>query len=238
MADVHKANVELNNVRHKIAVAVPEAERKSIDVRSIFESNSSGDDMHTAKKGHRKTTSRDLALESDLFQKTPPRGEKFRNRNESTDTPISATGNILEASETSIIPLRKPKKSHEKWNLVESIVKEGNMDRHTSTDHLVAERRLTDGVWHCPSFSKAKYEWGRLFTNMGARAKLQMADLIESYASDSTYAIITFTSRQAAVAARNCLADGRGMERWIAIKEIPIPPLADASTCDPVRVEV
>ena len=37
-------------------------------------------------------------------------------------------------------------------------------------------------------------------------------------------------SRQAAVAARQCLADGRGMEYWNEYEDIAVPPLADAPT--------
>jgi len=44
----------------------------------------------------------------------------------------------------------------------------------------------------------------------------------------STYVIVTFTNRQAAVAARQCLADGRGGKHWNELKDIPTPPLADA----------
>ena len=35
-------------------------------------------------------------------------------------------------------------------------------------------------------------------------------------------------SRQAAVAARQCVADGRGIKHWNEYREIPTPPLADA----------
>jgi hypothetical protein len=47
-----------------------------------------------------------------------------------------------------------------------------------------------------------------------------------------TYAVVTFTSRQAAVAARQCLVDGSGVDNWVEIKELPVPPLADAPPCD------
>jgi hypothetical protein len=43
-----------------------------------------------------------------------------------------------------------------------------------------------------------------------------------------SYAVITFSSRQAAIAARQCLADGGAANSWQQIDEIPIPPLADA----------
>ena len=43
-----------------------------------------------------------------------------------------------------------------------------------------------------------------------------------------SYAVITFSSRKAAIAARQCLADGGANNSWQQIDEIPIPPLADA----------
>jgi len=33
-----------------------------------------------------------------------------------------------------------------------------------------------------------------------------------------------------AVAARQCMADASGVERWIQVDKIPVPPLADAPT--------
>jgi len=49
---------------------------------------------------------------------------------------------------------------------------------------------------------------------------------------ESTFAVVTFTSRQAAVAARHCLADSRGADRWNPVKDLPSPPLADAPVCN------
>jgi hypothetical protein len=48
-----------------------------------------------------------------------------------------------------------------------------------------------------------------------------------------SYAIVTFSSRQSAIAARQCLADGRGVDRWRQVDDIPIAPLADAPPCKP-----
>lgn len=65
--------------------------------------------------------------------------------------------------------------------------------------------------------------------------------------SQGTYAVVTFTSRQAAVAARKVLADGRGSYRFNQISSLPIPPLADAapgdvcafhSCCRPVTMSI
>jgi hypothetical protein len=35
--------------------------------------------------------------------------------------------------------------------------------------------------------------------------------------------------RQSAIAARQCLTDGSGLDRWREVEDIPIPPLADAA---------
>ena len=43
-----------------------------------------------------------------------------------------------------------------------------------------------------------------------------------------SYVIVTFTSRQAAIAARQCLADGGSRNAWKQADDIPVPPLADA----------
>lgn len=43
-----------------------------------------------------------------------------------------------------------------------------------------------------------------------------------------SYAVVTFTSRQSAIAARQCLADGRGVNRWSQVDDIPTAPIADA----------
>mmetsp|Transcript_6267 Transcript_6267/g.15804 ORF Transcript_6267/g.15804 Transcript_6267/m.15804 type:complete len:1341 (-) Transcript_6267:79-4101(-) len=48
-----------------------------------------------------------------------------------------------------------------------------------------------------------------------------------------SYAVVTFSSRQAAIAARQCLADGRGINRWSQVDDIPTAPLADAPPLKP-----
>jgi uroporphyrinogen-III synthase len=40
-----------------------------------------------------------------------------------------------------------------------------------------------------------------------------------------TYAVVTFTSRQAAIAARQSLADGGAINTWKQVDDIPIAPL-------------
>jgi hypothetical protein len=47
-----------------------------------------------------------------------------------------------------------------------------------------------------------------------------------------SYAVVTFTSRQAAAMARNCNVDGRGTASWFTSRELPVTPLSEAAPCD------
>jgi len=47
-----------------------------------------------------------------------------------------------------------------------------------------------------------------------------------------SYAVVTFTTRRAAVIARQCMADGGSQNSWKQIDDIPIYPLADGAPLD------
>jgi len=64
------------------------------------------------------------------------------------------------------------------------------------------------------------------------RGYFSVKTAINELARENTVAVVTFTSRQAAASARHCLADGRGAQRWVADADLPVPPLADAASCD------
>lgn len=61
----------------------------------------------------------------------------------------------------------------------------------------------------------------------------QVAKNLVNVLDHNSYCVVTFTSRQAAVAARQCLADGKGNKRWKQIQNIPMYPLADAPPLKP-----
>jgi Calcium-dependent channel, 7TM region, putative phosphate/Late exocytosis, associated with Golgi transport len=98
----------------------------------------------------------------------------------------------------------------------------------------ISEARKTDQStgWHLPNLRWLVRRTKEHSKIIGKWAKKQSKVAVNSLARESSYAVITFTSRQAAVAARACLADGRGANRWMTLKEIPIPPLADAAPFD------
>jgi hypothetical protein len=65
--------------------------------------------------------------------------------------------------------------------------------------------------WHVPILDRGMFSG----TDIGVPLK-HAGSILEH----PTYAVITFTSRQAAVAARQCLVDGSGVDRWVEIEEV------------------
>lgn len=101
----------------------------------------------------------------------------------------------------------------------------------------VRKRTLSSGQWYNP-FVKSEGS-KRVIPDAIPSGVLSRIIKFESYS------VVTFTSRQAAIAARQCLADGSGLEGWKEIDKIPIAPLADAvpwnifdcrGCCKPVTV--
>jgi hypothetical protein len=72
----------------------------------------------------------------------------------------------------------------------------------------------------------------RVGGEQSSHRKLENMKRVVNILKHPTYAVVTFTSRQSAIAARQCLADGGGLDRWIEIEELPVAPLADAPPCD------
>jgi hypothetical protein len=125
------------------------------------------------------------------------------------------------------------------WILVQQMISE----RSSSTRE--SPITISDGIFKWPtmrgcaqSCSEGTANWFHsVFKLMFTRTK-EAVDL----SSESTYAVVTFTSRQAAVAARHNLMDGRGLDNWLNLIDIPVPPLADGdsigfrSCCRPITV--
>jgi hypothetical protein len=108
------------------------------------------------------------------------------------------------------------------WSAVERIVHESILER---SRNAVGSITISSGVWKVPNIPNA-------FRDLWSRIVHKADRVADEIARDSTYAVVTFTSRQAAVAARACVADGRGHGRWLTLQDIPIPPLADAPAGD------
>lgn len=121
--------------------------------------------------------------------------------------------------------------SDAEWGMVLSIIAESTPDDHVRAS-LVAS--VASGRYDLPrpSLSWVKDLVKRKLNAVKLWAKNRSEEAIDTLTRHSTYAVVTFTSRQAAVAARNCLADGRGVGRWKNLSGMPIPPLADAAPFD------
>ena len=105
-------------------------------------------------------------------------------------------------------------------------------------DQIASERstNIESGVWEKPSLksivSSLKSGVFARVKAVGKWTKAKSDPIASKLAKHSTYAVVTFSSRQAAVAARHCVADGRGQLRWLSLETVPVPPLADAASCD------
>ena len=91
---------------------------------------------------------------------------------------------------------------------------------------------LFRGVWFLPTYQLPSFRDLLQVILKFVRDLFGVRTVVNKLARENTVAIVTFTSRQAAVAARHSLADGRGVQRWVADSRLPVPPLADAASCD------
>ena len=166
----------------------------------------------------------DLERGASLIQQTT-------QRDRSVDRILLPAAEYVEDEETG---LKLRKNTSSQWTRVESIVAEA---REKKIRRTLQGKGLSDGTWGWPEWSNfrsmARY-MGSIVHRAGHRFVKKTKGTVEEFSRESTYAVVTFTSRQAAVAARYCLADGRGADRWMSVHEIPIPPLADAAACDVV----
>jgi len=128
------------------------------------------------------------------------------------------------------------------WAAVERIISDDTTIRDREARHhgeryaIGGKHKPTTGVWKMPTASSIlKAAWDvfmGIFKVTWDFARRKTNAAVDDLARESTCAVVTFTSRQAAVAARHCIADGRGQSRWLTVDEIPVPPLADAAACD------
>eukprot|EP00531_Pseudo-nitzschia_arenysensis_P017328 CAMPEP_0116148558 /NCGR_PEP_ID=MMETSP0329-20121206/18442_1 /TAXON_ID=697910 /ORGANISM="Pseudo-nitzschia arenysensis, Strain B593" /LENGTH=1181 /DNA_ID=CAMNT_0003644741 /DNA_START=112 /DNA_END=3657 /DNA_ORIENTATION=- len=109
----------------------------------------------------------------------------------------------------------KQKSMREKYDIAQELVKETNANFNAT--HTAKAKQC------CPTLM------GGHVGRESAVAK-NLATGVLDYPS---YCVITFTCRQAALAARQCLADGKGIKSWEQVTNIPMNPLADAPPRNP-----
>jgi len=131
----------------------------------------------------------------------------------------------------------------DQWAKVEQICHSHTNNVSSSTDPIAqgskepTPKAFDNGVWDPITVVESTKDNilsipKRLCNGIASFAKKKSGRISDRYQSNSTYAVVTFTNRQAALAARHLVADGRGANRWIAVEELPVPPLADSASCD------
>jgi hypothetical protein len=116
------------------------------------------------------------------------------------------------------------------WKKVQQIVDDDGADRG---EKKASRRAAVTGAWSRPTFSSLSVRLGETCSRFKYWISNVSKDaVLQNLRRESTFAVVTFTSRQAAVAARHCLSDGRGAGRWLPSDQIPVPPLADAAVLD------
>lgn len=95
---------------------------------------------------------------------------------------------------------------------------------------------LDDGVWEIASSDFhfllfVKHQFVK-FVTVVVNWIRNIQKPTNGWESKSTFAVVTFTSRQAALTARHCLTDGKGHNQWITYESLPLPPLADSAPCE------
>ena len=147
-------------------------------------------------------------VQSDLFSTTPARKQ------------------IVD----SVSPNRSLKKTSDLWEETEKLV--GSEQYMVKLGSHVVKRKMNTGKWSNP-FGKSGSS--NDYTTREFLAKVIPSGFLSRINKAESYAVVTFTSRQAAIAARQCLSDGSGLDGWREVDKIPIPPLADSvpwNICD------
>jgi hypothetical protein len=115
------------------------------------------------------------------------------------------------------------------WEEAESLVEKEGL--HSGRGLVRRKRKLSTGEWALPIFHA-----GAKVVKSAAQTSGSMTGKVASkIVRTDSYAVVTFTSRQAAIAARQCLADCSGLDRWLELEDIPTPSLSDAppwNICD------
>ena len=116
----------------------------------------------------------------------------------------------------------KNRQKSERWQLVAKITEDSSIvNSNPNFTHV-----NFDGVWLCPTLSELGKSFLKAIQSIKNWASRKTGKVVDELARETTFAVVTFTNRQAAVAARHSLADGRGSNRWLAVDGIPTPPLA------------
>ena len=205
-------NISYKHVTDPRIFSIDESSNKSF---KIFES-----DTFSTRKGNESVHNLDCSERDLRFSETD------RNVRLSFDFEEKAGLRKRQAANTRV---NRPNKTvDEKWLKVIQIARESS-SRRNKNDRVDP---IESGSYSLCTFLSLWDRMMKILKNAFHPSKWRNRsnDIVDplDLAGESTFAVVTFTSRQAAVAARHCLADSRGTNRWNTVSEIPSPPLADA----------
>eukprot|EP00536_Pseudo-nitzschia_multiseries_P011223 jgi/Psemu1/289570/fgenesh1_pg.371_\ len=153
----------------------------------------------------------------------------------------------VEAEKTGMMESEKilPKPCLNLWEEAEKLV--GTEQYMVKLGNQVLKRKLNTGNWYNPCRIQRSASEESTTTTRRVVENVVPSGVLSRIVKSESYAVVTFTSRQAAIAARQCLSDGSGLDGWREVDKIPIPPLADAvpwnifdcrGCCRPVTVTI
>lgn len=120
------------------------------------------------------------------------------------------------------------------WEQVKNILRKDDVDADGNNKK---KPEIETGVWTMPTLknttSSVKKSIVEHLKSFGRWTRIISRNnpLTQKIAKDSTYAVVTFSSRQAAIAARHCIADGRGVERWLSLETVPVVSILPNGHC-------
>lgn len=227
--EVQHANVELHAIRSVV-------NRTNLNSGQSF-----GHDEETIDPVDRASES-SFSDEPKAIYGTHTRHEYWESSNQEYDP----ESNSLRGSPRDIRRRKLTTDSSMMWDKVNNIVMQTASTPKASKNSKSASlpsttRTIDDGKWRKPSIQCVSnlFLCGRdtlMQQSSHMQAKIKEAahksgHLAKQVTNTHTYAVVTLTSRQAAIAARQCLSDGSGLNAWREDKDIPIPPLADSAPC-------
>ena len=190
---------------------------------AVFRMNAEGRFLFNNSQSTVKEDAELLSLSELDNNRSPPSTQPvLRQRTNTIQSLLSSDGDASKASN--------------QWDQVNSILRKNTEydDHRGGSPRNVQE--IETGIWVKPTIKAfmagVKYHILSTLKAVGKWTKGKTDKATSTLARDSTYAVVTFSSRQAAVAARHCLADGRGVQKWLSLETLPVAPLADAAPCD------
>ncbi|CAB9496980.1 CSC1-like protein [Seminavis robusta] len=125
--------------------------------------------------------------------------------------------------------------ANETENLWEDVERIASESKNLHRGDAAIKYKVSHGKWALPTFGRGWRGLRKKVASLLVWTQDNSNEVTDVMARDTQYAAVTFTSRQAAIAARKCLADGRGAKRFRVLENIPVPPLADSAAfniCD------